>query len=65
MKNLKPLEHVKKRLGIREAKRQERILLTGSDIQSKKHYAFDEPSGETHLMRQKKAGQERLSLLPR
>ena len=51
MKNLNSFEHVKKGLEY-EAKRQERVLMAGGEIQQETR-RFDEPSGETILMRVK------------
>ena len=51
MKNLNSFEHVRK--GIQyEVKRQERLLMSGGEIEQETR-RFDEPSGETILMRSK------------
>ncbi|MER1299814.1 Asp-tRNA(Asn)/Glu-tRNA(Gln) amidotransferase subunit GatB [Ligilactobacillus salivarius] len=51
MKNLNSFEHVRK--GIQyEAKRQERLLMSGGEVEQETR-RFDEPSGETILMRSK------------
>lgn len=51
MKNLNSFEHVRK--GIQyEVKRQERLLMTGGEVEQETR-RFDEPSGETILMRSK------------
>ena len=51
MKNLNSFEHVRK--GIQyEVKRQERLLMSGGEVEQETR-RFDEPSGETILMRSK------------
>ncbi|MYY65670.1 Asp-tRNA(Asn)/Glu-tRNA(Gln) amidotransferase subunit GatB [Lactobacillus salivarius] len=51
MKNLNSFEHVRK--GIKyEVKRQERLLMSGGEVEQETR-RFDEPSGETILMRSK------------
>lgn len=51
MKNLNSFEHVRK--GIQyEVKRQERLLISGGEVEQETR-RFDEPSGETILMRSK------------
>lgn len=51
MKNLNSFEHVRK--GIQyEVKRQERLLMSGGEVEQETR-RFDEPSGETVLMRSK------------
>ncbi|KRM90125.1 Asp-tRNA(Asn)/Glu-tRNA(Gln) amidotransferase subunit GatB [Liquorilactobacillus cacaonum] len=56
MKNLNSFEHVRKGTQY-EAKRQQRVLLSGGEIQQETR-RFDEPSGETILMRVKEGASD-------
>ena len=56
MKNLNSFEHVRK--GIQyEVKRQERLLMSGGEVEQETR-RFDEPSGETILMRSKEEAKD-------